>query len=293
MIVKTFGFYLFLVSILGSSFVAAQDSKKRNEVLEQQIRRLDLAEAEAILKKDFAALDRITSADFTTNSPRGEIVRGKKELKELIRAGVIDYASFVREVEAVLIYDRTVVTMGRETIVMGEKSPQRGQTIRRRYTNVWLKRNGKWLLSARHANVVPPPTEEKKQSVFSGDLKTLVFGLANAVWSEPYNGPLGIAKGAQRAVVSTDPATGGETYYAKFLAGSTFEPHWHAYPEYAVVLRGKVTASVGTEKRLLSPGDYIIIPARTNHGWQIAADEDAYLLIRRDGPADFNFIQKQ
>jgi ketosteroid isomerase-like protein len=140
--------------IFCSSTGLAQKSKNQNESLEREIRRLDLAEAEAILKKDFEALDRLAGADFTTNSPRNEIVKGKTELKELMRRGVVDYVSFVREVEEVLIYDKTVVTMGREIIVMGGDSPQKGQTIRRRYTNVWIRRDGKWLLSARHANIV-------------------------------------------------------------------------------------------------------------------------------------------
>lgn len=148
--------FLFLAAflILYPALASAQDAKKQKETLEQEIRRLDLAEAEAILKKDFKALDELTSADFTTNSPRNEIVKGKETLKELIRRGVVDYASFTREIEAVLIYEKTVVTMGRETIVMGEKSPQKGQTIKRRYTNVWMKRKGKWLLTAWHANII-------------------------------------------------------------------------------------------------------------------------------------------
>ena len=140
--------------VLCSASASAQKSKKQTEALEQEIRRLDQLEAEAILKKDFAALDKLAGADFTTNSPRGEIVRGKEELKNLMRRGVVDYASFTREIEAVLIYEKTVVTMGRETIVMSEKSPQKGQTVRRRYTNVWVKRGGRWLLAARHANII-------------------------------------------------------------------------------------------------------------------------------------------
>ena len=148
------GFYVAAFLILCPALVWAQNSKKPKETLEEKIRRLDLAEAEAILKKDFQALDELSSTDFTTNSPRNTIVKGKEELKELIRKGVVDYASFIREIEAVLVYEKTVVTMGRETIVMGENSPQKGQTIRRRYTNIWTERNGKWLLTARHANVI-------------------------------------------------------------------------------------------------------------------------------------------
>ncbi|HEX8250445.1 MAG TPA: nuclear transport factor 2 family protein [Pyrinomonadaceae bacterium] len=150
---KVGSFYLAACLVLCSPLFA-QNSKKQNEALEQEIRRLDLAEAEAILKKDFQALDKLTGEDFTTNSPRNEIVKGKESLKELMRKGVVDYASFTRETEAVLIYGKTVVTMGRETIVMSDASPQKGQTIRRRYTNVWMKRNDKWLLTARHANII-------------------------------------------------------------------------------------------------------------------------------------------
>ena len=147
-------FYVAILLMLCPVFMFAQSAKKPKETLEQQIRRLDQMEAEAIQKKDFQVLDAITAEDFTTNSPRNQIVKGSEGVKELIRKGVINYASFARETEAVLIYGKTVITMGRETIVMGEKSPQKGQTIRRRYTNIWMKRNGKWLLTARHANVI-------------------------------------------------------------------------------------------------------------------------------------------
>lgn len=151
---KTLRFYLVAFLILCPTFVLAQDSKKSKDTLEQKIRKLDLAEAEAILQKDFGALDKLCAKDFTVNSPRGEIIKGTEAVKELIRSGVINYASFVREIEAVLIHGKTVITMGRETIVPNENSPQAAQTVRRRYTNIWMERNGKWLLTARHASVI-------------------------------------------------------------------------------------------------------------------------------------------
>ncbi len=149
-------FYFVVILVMFPTVIYAQNRENRNETLEQQIRRLDLSEAEAILKKDFRVLDELSSNDFTTNSPRNEIVRGKEALKELIRRGVVDYASFVREIETVLIHGKTVITMGLETVVMSQNSPQKGQTIKRRFTNVWMKRNGKWLLTARHASIICP-----------------------------------------------------------------------------------------------------------------------------------------
>jgi quercetin dioxygenase-like cupin family protein len=116
--------------------------------------------------------------------------------------------------------------------------------------------------------------------------------LAAVPWSVPYDGSEGYPKGAQRATVSVDPRTGGETYYARFPAGSRFEPHWHAHNEYAVVLRGKVVHTLGQHSDSLAPGDYIVIPAKTTHGWTVDPSGDVFLLIRRDGPADFHFIAR-
>jgi quercetin dioxygenase-like cupin family protein len=119
-----------------------------------------------------------------------------------------------------------------------------------------------------------------------------VFHLETAQWSEPYKGPLGFPKGAQRVSLSIDSRTGGETYYARFPAGSHFALHWHAHAEYAVVLRGKATHILGTERTSLQVGDYVVIPPKVNHAWEADAGGDVYLLIRRDGPADFNFLER-
>jgi hypothetical protein len=64
------------------------------------------------------------------------------------------YSSFVREVERVLIHGNTIIVMGRETVVPKGASPDAGQIINRRFTNIWMRQNGKWLLTARHANVI-------------------------------------------------------------------------------------------------------------------------------------------
>jgi ketosteroid isomerase-like protein len=151
---KTLGFYLVAFLILCPTYVLAQDSQKPKDTLEQKIRKLDAAQAEAILRKDFQALDELCAKDFTVNNPRGDISKGNEAVKELIRSGVINYASFLREIELVLIQGKTIIVMGRETLVPNENSPQAGQTVRRRYTNIWMKRNGKWLLTARHASVI-------------------------------------------------------------------------------------------------------------------------------------------
>jgi hypothetical protein len=144
---------ILLFTLTAATGAFAQNSKP-DESIEQEIKLLESAAAEAILRRDFDALDRLCAEGFTTNSPRNDIVKDREALKNLLRSGVIDYASFTREVELILIYEKTVIVMGRETILTNETAAQQRQTRQRRYTNIWIKQGGKWLLTARHAHVV-------------------------------------------------------------------------------------------------------------------------------------------
>ncbi|HKU76445.1 MAG TPA: nuclear transport factor 2 family protein [Pyrinomonadaceae bacterium] len=137
---------IFAVFIPGP--VSAQSAKQKSKV-EQEIRRLDLAHADAILRGDLAALDKLWTEDFKVNNPFNQVDRADR-----IRTGAVTYSSFIREPETVLIHGDTVIVMGREIVVPKGNSPDAGKTINRRYTNIWMKRSGRWRLVARHASVI-------------------------------------------------------------------------------------------------------------------------------------------
>lgn len=136
------------LTVLASVFASAQTAKQK-VAIEQEIRRLDLAHADAILRGDLPALDRLWTEDFRVNNPFNEIDNANR-----IRTGAVTYSSFVREPESVLVHGSTVIVMGREITVQKGSSPDAGKTINRRYTNIWMKRQGKWRLVARHASVI-------------------------------------------------------------------------------------------------------------------------------------------
>lgn len=100
--------------------------------IEQEIRKLDLAHAEAILHGDAAALDVLMDDDVAVNHPTNRVVQEKRAILDLIRRGVIDYSSFERVPEAFLYFDDMVVVMGHETVVPAEKAPNAGKTLQRR-----------------------------------------------------------------------------------------------------------------------------------------------------------------
>lgn len=141
------------VIIAAAGSVSGQ-SAMRNDALEQEIRKLDLAEAEAILRSDLTTLDKLWADDYTVNAPSSQVVKGKNAVAELVRTGVIRYSSFIRESESVVLHGDTAIVMGLETVKPIGNAPGAGQTLRRRYTNIFIKRKGRWQMTARHANII-------------------------------------------------------------------------------------------------------------------------------------------
>jgi ketosteroid isomerase-like protein len=149
---------LLLAALLASPAVVAQAPDGK---LEAEIRRLDLAHAEAILRGDAKALDALMDDEVTVNHPTGRIVKEKQELLSLIDQGVIRYTAFERHPERFLFFPGMVVVMGGEVVVPAPGAPNAGKRLERRYTNVWMQRDGAWRLALRHANNVCAPVGEQ------------------------------------------------------------------------------------------------------------------------------------
>ena len=125
----------------------------------------------------------------------------------------------------------------------------------------------------------------------SFETQALTVNLADISWGPPGGGN-GVPVGVRTARVGIDPATGGVTYYAKFPACSHFDLHWHTHDEFVVVVQGAVTIELGAETHSLRLGSYIVIPGKMNHSWDVPEGDDVVILVRRAGPADFNFVGK-
>ena len=97
---------------------------------------------------------------FTVNAPNNQVVVGRRAvLDTFVRAGVINFSTFERQVEFIRSDGDFVIIMGLETVEPVSDAPSAGlvagRTIKRRFTNVWRKEGGTWRLLARHANVIP------------------------------------------------------------------------------------------------------------------------------------------
>lgn len=116
--------------ILLATCLASGQSATQDDSLEQEIRKLDQANVEAVLHSDLAALEKLWAEDFTVNAPSNQVIKGKTSVLERVRAGLIKYSSFVAEIESVVIHGDTAIVMGLETVKPIGNAPRAGETLR-------------------------------------------------------------------------------------------------------------------------------------------------------------------
>lgn len=152
---RHFGLVAIAAVTLGAAGWALGEYSEAAGGPEREVREIDQAEAAAVLARDTEALAELWAEDFTVNAPNNAVTQGgRNQVLSLVENGFIDYVVFNREVEAVVIHGDTAIVMGHETVNPRGRAPFAGQTVQRRFTNVWLKREGRWQLTARQATII-------------------------------------------------------------------------------------------------------------------------------------------
>lgn len=116
-------------------------------------------ETKNIIEQDIPAQQQFYPEDFVVTNPFNQFI-SKTQVIERLRSNIIKYSKYEREFDAFRFYENTAVVIGTELVVPTHDAnrPDAGQTVKRRFTEVWVKRNGKWQKVVRHANnVVPLP----------------------------------------------------------------------------------------------------------------------------------------
>jgi ketosteroid isomerase-like protein len=125
----------------------------QNQAIEAEIRKLEEMEVKAVLAKDSITLLKLWDTAFVVNAPDNAIYfAGKTTLDRPVMR--VARTGFTRQVEQVIIRGSTVFSMGSEMVTPAGDQLNAAQTVTRRYTNVWMRRDNEWKLVARHANVI-------------------------------------------------------------------------------------------------------------------------------------------
>ncbi|HVE61378.1 MAG TPA: nuclear transport factor 2 family protein [Chitinophagaceae bacterium] len=138
-----------LSSLLNVVCICAQTNPSKAEI---EIRNLEEKERNAMLNHDTLTLKKMWAKDFTVNAPFNRVLLSRRELMDMVNKGNIQFSSFTRNIEQVVVKKNIAVTMGSEEVVFTGNVSQAGQTIKRRFTNIWVKQNGVWEVTFRHAN---------------------------------------------------------------------------------------------------------------------------------------------
>ena len=107
----------------------------------------------ALIIKDTAALLKIWAPDYCANRPLG-VVSTREKILELVLTDSLSFSTYKFEIEKIIIKKNFVITMGNDTVEPSGKNRNAGNRLKRRFTHIWSKENGNWLLIARHANIV-------------------------------------------------------------------------------------------------------------------------------------------
>ena len=113
--------------------------------------------AVALVETDVDSLTRLWAEDFMVNNPANTVLTTREDVMDRVDAGIIRYDRFDQQVEEIRVYERVVIVMGEEIVKPADTAPGAGRILHRRFTNIWMLKDGTWILTARHANVISPP----------------------------------------------------------------------------------------------------------------------------------------
>ena len=140
----------FRITVISILFIFNTHAQSNSETA---IRKLEDEQREAFLKKDTSALYNLFSPDFVVQAPTNRITT-LQQLKALIRSGEVDMEAFERVTEKITFIENIAIAMGNETLKPTGKMPNAGKTVKRRYTNIWMKNKNTWQLVARQSTIV-------------------------------------------------------------------------------------------------------------------------------------------
>jgi ketosteroid isomerase-like protein len=140
-------FILIFISFFLATSVAFGQSKD-----EQEIRRLEKHWTELLDKGDTTSLLNIWSKDYVVNNPNGEIVTPGK-IVALMKNGH-KFPKVERIIEKITFNQNIAIVMGKELQQPANMTNNLEEWIPRRFTNVWIKSEKGWQLTARQSSEV-------------------------------------------------------------------------------------------------------------------------------------------
>jgi len=135
--------------------VASHHSKplpqQKAENVEQELVKLENEWADALVKHDWAFLERILADDLMVTDPEGNVSTKAQEVA-FLKSGVYTVTSCVHHELRVRVYGNAAVVTGRSTVKEIYKGKE--YTSQARWTDTWVKLAGQWQCVAGHSSEI-------------------------------------------------------------------------------------------------------------------------------------------
>jgi ketosteroid isomerase-like protein len=142
----------FAVSVAVLVFGVAMLAKTQTEGVEQELMALENGWNNAMVKGDFAFLDRILADDYLITDWDANVLT-KPQFIAQFKSGQVVFSSQVADNVKVRVYGDAAVVIGRNTF----KGTTKGKDVsgQERWTDIWIKRDGRWQCVGSHSMQIP------------------------------------------------------------------------------------------------------------------------------------------
>ena len=133
--------------VFGIAVRAQTQARPKSESVEQELIRLERESNDAWLRRDVEAYARLLADDYIETGPDGDMATKAEELA-LVKSTETTITSAAADDFRVRVYGDAAVVTFRLTF----KKPVDGKetTGRERFTNTWIRRDGRWQCVAVH-----------------------------------------------------------------------------------------------------------------------------------------------
>ena len=140
------------VSVAVLVFGVAVLARTQAGSVEQELIKLENEWGDALIKHDPAPIDKMLADDFIGTTPEGAVYT-KAQLLESVKSSKEDIISMVDDEVKVHVYGDAAVISARNTVKMRVEGKE--TNFQERYTDTWVKRDGRWRCVAGHNSVIP------------------------------------------------------------------------------------------------------------------------------------------
>ena len=149
--IKSFPLLLGLALATSANTELARAADEKSTDAEQAIKKVEKEWAEALVKRDLAAIDRIESPDWMLADPEGNLV-SKANTDADLKSGALTFETVHNDELKVRVFGDTAIASGLVT----EKIKFQGQqtSAQYRFTDVFIRRDGRWQAISTHLSRV-------------------------------------------------------------------------------------------------------------------------------------------